>query len=58
MLLSLGRKELVKLRDEDPECEVVCHFCHRKYEYDLNDLLAEDAQTATCRCRAGDLTNR
>lgn len=41
MLLSLGRKELVKLRDEDPKCEVVCHFCHTKYEFDLNELLAE-----------------
>ena len=40
MLLSLGRKELVKLRDEDPKCEVVCHFCHTKYEFDLNELLA------------------
>ena len=28
MLLSLGRRELVKMRDEDPHCEVVCHFCH------------------------------
>ena len=43
MLLSLGRKELVKLRDEDPKCEVVCHFCHTKYEFDLNELLAETA---------------
>ncbi len=41
MLLSLGRKELEKLRDEDPHCEVVCHFCHSKYEFDLNELLAE-----------------
>ena len=24
MLLSLGRRELVKMRDEDPHCEVVC----------------------------------
>ena len=47
MLFSLGRKELVKMRDEDPNCEVVCHFCHSKYQYDLNDLLAEyDAQAA------------
>ena len=47
MLFSLGRKELVKMRDEDPACEVVCHFCHSKYQYDLNDLLAEyDAQAA------------
>ena len=47
MLFSLGCKELVRMRDEDPSCEVVCHFCHSKYQYDLNDLLAEyDAQAA------------
>ena len=41
MLLRLGRKELEKLRDEDPHCEVVCHFCHSKYTFDLNQLLKE-----------------
>lgn len=41
MLLSLGRNELEKMRDEDPSCEVVCHFCHAQYHYDLNELLAE-----------------
>lgn len=41
MLCSLGRKELEKLRDEDAHCEVVCHFCHSKYEFDLNELLGE-----------------
>ncbi len=41
MLLSLGEKELEKLRDEDPNCEVVCHFCHSKYTFDLNELLNE-----------------
>ena len=47
MLLSLGRRELVKMRDEDPPCEVVCYFCHSRYQYDLNDLIAEyDAQAA------------
>ena len=47
MLFSLGRKELVRMRDEDPACEVVCHFCHSRYQYDLNDLIAEyDAQAA------------
>ena len=47
MLLSLGRRELVKMRDEDPHCEVVCHFCQSRYQYDLNDLIAEyDAQAA------------
>jgi molecular chaperone Hsp33 len=39
MLLSLGRKELEKLRDEDPKCEVACHFCNKKYTFDLNKLL-------------------
>lgn len=47
MLLSLGRRELVKMRDEDQHFEVVCHFCHSRYQYDLNDLIAEyDAQAA------------
>ena len=48
MLLSLGRKELEKLRDEDPHCEVVCHFCHTQYEFDLNKLVkkAVDKQSA------------
>ena len=41
MLLSLGRREIEKMRDEDPHCEVVCHFCHSKYQFDLNELLAE-----------------
>ena len=48
MLLSLGRREIEKMRDEDPHCEVVCHFCHSKYQFDLNDLLAEmDAKAAS-----------
>ena len=41
MLLSLGRRELEKLRDEDPRCEVVCHFCHASYTFDLDQLLKE-----------------
>lgn len=48
MVMSLGRKELETMRDEDPHCEVVCHFCHTKYEFDLNDLIAElDASQPT-----------
>ena len=47
MLLSLGRREIERMRDEDPHCEVVCHFCHSKYQFDLNELLAEmDANAA------------
>ena len=47
MLLSLGRKELEKLRDEDPHCEVVCHFCHTQYEFDLNKLVKKAVEKAT-----------
>lgn len=48
MVMSLGRKELETMRDEDPHCEVVCHFCHTKYEFELNDLIAElDASQPT-----------
>ena len=46
MLLSLGRKELVKLRDEDPNCEVVCHFCHTKDQFDLNELVEKAVDKA------------
>ena len=46
MLLSLGRKELEKLRDEDPHCEVVCNFCHTKYEFDLNKLVKKAVEKA------------
>ena len=46
MLLSLGRKELEKLRDEDPHCEVACHFCHTKYEFDLNKLVKKAVEKA------------
>ena len=44
MLLSLGRAELEKMRDEDPHCEVVCHFCGQKYEFDLNALAEQAAR--------------
>ena len=41
MLTSLGRKELQKLCDEEPHCEVECHFCNKKYEFDLRQLLGK-----------------
>lgn len=43
MLYSLGTKELRRLRDEDPHCEVTCHFCNAAYEFDLNELLQKAA---------------
>ena len=47
MLLSLGRKELEKLRDEDPHCEVVCHFCQH-HEFDLNKLVKKAVESSAC----------
>ena len=40
MLRSLGRKEVERLRDEDPCAEVDCQFCDKVYHVDLNELLA------------------
>ena len=40
MLRSLGRKEVERLRDEDPRAEVDCQFCDKVYHVDLNELLA------------------
>ena len=41
MLRSLGQKELIKLRDEDPIAEVKCQFCDKVYHVDLNELVEE-----------------
>ncbi|WP_068784433.1 Hsp33 family molecular chaperone HslO [Paenibacillus phocaensis] len=43
-LISLGRKELEELRDEDQETEVVCDFCNEPYLFtteDLDQLIAQ-----------------
>lgn len=44
VLLSLGEKELKRMREEDPSCEVECHFCNRKYTFDLDQLLQKAHQ--------------
>ena len=36
---SLGKKEVEKLRDEDPVAVVDCQFCGKEYRVDLNNLL-------------------
>lgn len=41
VLLSLGERELTRMCAEDPHCEVECHFCNKKYAFDLNQLLAQ-----------------
>lgn len=42
-LISLGRKELQSLIDEDQGAELTCHFCHGRYAFttaELAELLA------------------
>ena len=42
-LISLGRRELQGIIDEDTGAELGCHFCHNQYAFtteDLKDLLA------------------
>ena len=39
MIRSLGKKEVEKMRDEDPIAEVNCQFCNKNYRVDLNDVL-------------------
>ena len=42
-LISLGRKDLQSLIDDDKGAELICHFCRNKYKFtteQLKDLLA------------------
>lgn len=39
-LKSLGRAELKAMIDEDHGAEVVCHFCNKKYFFDVDELQA------------------
>ncbi|MDL2253961.1 Hsp33 family molecular chaperone HslO [Ruminococcaceae bacterium OttesenSCG-928-I18] len=41
ILASLGREELEQMREERTTAEVECHFCNRRYEYDIDELLRE-----------------
>lgn len=43
-LISLGKKQLEKLKHEDKEVETVCHFCGTKYHFDeaaIDELIKE-----------------
>lgn len=51
MLLSLGRRELEKMAQEDPHCEVVCHFCNQKYQFDLPELLQKQHNLASASAK-------
>ena len=37
-LISVGKEELVKMRDEDGHAELTCHFCHTTHHFDRDDL--------------------
>ncbi|MCM1164478.1 MAG: Hsp33 family molecular chaperone HslO [Lachnospiraceae bacterium] len=39
VLISLGRKELARLAEEQEETEVCCHFCNKKYKFSAEDML-------------------
>ena len=39
MIRSLGKKEVERMRDEDPIAEVNCQFCNKNYKVDLKELL-------------------
>jgi len=43
-LISIGKKDLQEIIDEDGKAEIVCHFCRTKYQFDkdqLQDLLKQ-----------------
>ncbi len=37
-LISLGRKELEDIIEEDGEAEIICHFCNEKYYFSKEEL--------------------
>lgn len=37
-LMSLGKKELTQILEEDGQAELSCHFCEEKYHFDEKDL--------------------
>ena len=37
-LVSIGKKELEKIINEDKKAEIICHFCNKKYEFTEDEL--------------------
>ena len=37
-LVSLGKKELEAMIEEDDGAEIHCHFCNTNYKFDADDL--------------------
>ena len=38
VIVSLGKKEIEDIIEEDEQAEVVCHFCATKYQFDKDEL--------------------
>ena len=38
MLLGLGRKELISLREEQEQVEIVCEYCRQQYHFDHEQM--------------------
>ena len=45
-LISIGKKEITKIIEEDGKADIVCHFCNEKYHFSKEDLesLLEDME--------------
>lgn len=39
ILMSLGKKEIERLAEEQEETEVCCHFCNKRYVFSADELL-------------------
>lgn len=39
VIISLGRKEIEDIIEEDGQAEVVCHFCNTKYQFEKDELM-------------------
>ena len=37
-LISIGKKDLQEIIDEDGKAEIICHFCRKKYQFDKAHL--------------------
>ena len=37
-IISLGKEEISKIIEEDGKLEAECHFCHKKYDFSLEEL--------------------
>ena len=37
-LITIGKKELKSILEEDKKAELVCHFCNKKYEFSEEEL--------------------